>query len=41
MYLPKEKISLIEEEKEMNALLIEEFEAIDDVDAVYHNIEGL
>jgi transcriptional/translational regulatory protein YebC/TACO1 len=38
MYLPKEVISVSEKDFETNMQLIEGFESLDEIDAVYHNM---
>ena len=37
-YVPVDKVKLSEEDYELSMQLIEQFEAIDDVDCIYHNI---
>ncbi len=40
MYLPQEEVAVrSEEDREANEALIQAFEALDDVDAVYHNMK--
>lgn len=38
VYLPKEKLDISPEDREKNLTVIEEFEKLDDVDSVFHNM---
>jgi transcriptional/translational regulatory protein YebC/TACO1 len=38
-YIPLELVKVSEEDREKNKLLIEEFEDLEDVDVVYHNMQ--